>query len=89
MTTTAEVGRAFWQGRPARGSSVHSTGNKAYSYNTVLLQRLGNGKTIGNITKYSVTTSKHQTQMGVRMATYLVSGVPRGAQDLRPYLKGK
>jgi hypothetical protein len=86
---TSDVGRAFWSGRAATGSSVSSSGDKLFSYGTVILQRLSNGQTIGNVTKYSTTTSKHQSQTGVRMATRTVSGVPRGATDLRPYLKRK
>ena len=85
--STSDVGRAFWSKRAAGGSSVHSSGDKLFSYSTVILQRLANGKTVGNVTKYSATTSKHQSQVGVRMATHLVSGVPRGVTDLRPYLK--
>lgn len=86
---TSGVGRAFWSGRAAVGSSVHSSGDKLFSYGTVILQRLANGRTIGNATKYSTTTSKHQSQVNVRMATYTVTGVPRGVTDLRPYLKKK
>ena len=86
---TENVGRAFWSGRAAVGPSVHSSGDKLFSYSTVILQRVGNGQTIGNTTKYSTTTSKHQSQTGVRMATHKVSGVPRGVTDLRPYLKNR
>lgn len=86
---TSDVGRAFWSKRAATGSSVHSSGDKLFSYATVILQRLPNGQTIGNATKYSTTTSKHQSQTGVRMATHTVTGVPRGVTDLRPYLKKK
>ena len=85
----ADVGRAFWSGRPGSGSNVHTSGDKLFSYGTVIAQRLGNGQTIGNVTKYSVTTSKHQSQTGVRMATHQVTGVPRGTTDLRPFMKRK
>ena len=89
MTDTRSVGEAFWKGKAAKGSSVHSSGDKLFSYGTVILQRLGNGRTIGNITKYSTTTSKHQSQTSVRRATKTVSGVPRGTTDLRPYANKK
>ena len=88
LNTTA-VGAAFWNKKTARGSSVHATATRLYSYSTVILQRLPNGHTIGNITRYSQTTSKHQSQVGVRRATHLVDGVPRGTEDLRPYLKSQ
>lgn len=89
MASTPDVGRAFWSGRAASANRVHSSGDKLFSYGTVLLQRLSNGQTIGNVTKYSATTSKHQSQVGASMATKKVSGVPRGTTDLRPYLKRK
>ena len=60
LNTTA-VGAAFWNKKTARGSSVHATATRLYSYSTVILQRLPNGHTIGNITRYSQTTSKHQS----------------------------
>jgi hypothetical protein len=87
MVTTSDVGDAFWRGMKARGSSVHSTGDELYSYNTLILQRLPDGRTIGNITKYSVTTSKHQSQVGVRGATMFAAHVPFGCHDLRPHIE--
>lgn len=63
--STSKVGDAFHKGLIAKGSSVTSTGDKLYSYGTVILQRLPNGRIVGNITKYSPTTSRHQSQTGV------------------------
>ena len=73
---------AFWKGRPGKGSSTSSTGNKLYSYGTVILQRLPDGKVIGNTTRYSNTTSKHQAQSGAHGADILVVNVRRGTIDL-------
>lgn len=87
--STSGVGRKFWEGKAGVANSVHSSGDKLFSYGTVLLQRLSNGKVIGNMTKYSPTTSKHQSQVSVYRADYKVTGVPRGVSDLRPYLKRK
>ena len=84
---TSNVGMAFWTHKKAKGSSVESTGDKLYSYGTVIAQHLPDGKTIGNASKYSVTTSRHQSQCNVRAANYTVTGVPRGTTDLKPYLK--
>lgn len=53
------------------------------SYNTCILQVLSDGTTIGNVTKYSVTTSKHQTKAGSRTADILVGNIPEGTQYLR------
>jgi len=73
---------AFWKGKPGRGSSTSSTGDKLFSYGTVILQRQPDGKVIGNITKYSNTTSRHQSQSGVHMADIIVVNVRRGTNDL-------
>ena len=86
MVSTSEAGRAFWEGKKAKGSSVESTGNKLYSYATVILQRLPSGEVIGNDTKYSNTTSKHQSQVRVMSADIIVHNVPRGEDDLRKYM---
>lgn len=56
---------------------------RIFSYNTCILQRLEDGTTVGNVTKYSVTTSKHQTKAGARLADVLVDNVPEGTQYLR------
>ena len=53
------------------------------SYNTCIFQRLADGTTIGNITKYSTTTSKHQSRAGSRTADILVNNIPEGTQYLR------
>jgi len=85
MVSTAKVGEAFWRGDKARGSSVHSEGDKLFSYATIILQRLRNGVVIGNATKYSITTSKHQSQCRVNDAGEILTGIPIGTQDLRQY----
>lgn len=53
------------------------------SYDTCILQRLADGATIGNVTKYSVTTSRHQSRAGSRLADVLVDNIPEGTQYLR------
>ena len=85
--STSAVGAAFWEGRAGTGGSVYSSGDKLFSYQTVLLQRLRSGKVLGNVSKYSPATSKHQSQVSVRRADTLTKKrVPRGATDLRPYV---
>lgn len=56
---------------------------RIFSYDTCILQVLSDGTTIGNVTKYSVTTSRHQTKAGSRTADILVDNVAEGVQYLR------
>lgn len=56
---------------------------RIFSYDTCILQRLEDGTTVGNVTRYSVTTSKHQTKARSRTADVLVDNVPEGTQYLR------
>jgi len=79
----------FHKGKPGRGSAMSSSGDKLWSYGTVIAQRLDDGSIVGNITKYSVTTSKHQSQAGVRnhVGRKLLTNIPRGTTDLLPFLK--
>jgi hypothetical protein len=86
--TTHEVGDAFWQGMKAKGSSVTSEGDKLYSYGTVILQRLADGRVVGNKTKYSTTTSKHQSQVGVGRADVFADDVPMDTDDLSSFVGG-
>ena len=86
MASTFGASVAFWNGKAAKGSSVESTGNKLYSYTTVILQRLSSGEVIGNDTKYSATTSRHQSQARIASADIIVHNVPRGEDDLRKYM---
>ena len=55
---------------------------KVYSYQTVIRQMIAGGLTIGNVTRYSVTTSKHQVRADVRSCDVLLDDVPEGAGDL-------
>lgn len=56
---------------------------RIFSYSTCIFQTLEDGTTIGNVTKYSVTTSKHQNKAGCRAADVLVDNVAEGTQYLR------
>uniref|UniRef100_A0A6H1ZFN5 DUF8033 domain-containing protein n=1 Tax=viral metagenome TaxID=1070528 RepID=A0A6H1ZFN5_9ZZZZ len=80
----------FENGKAGKGSAMWSNGEKLYSYGTVILQRLDDGSVVGNITKYSMTTSKHQSQARVRgyVAHKLLTNIPMGTTDLMPYLIG-
>lgn len=72
---------------------VNHDGSKLFSYGTVIAQKLPNGAIVLNDTKYSVTTSKHQSH--IRSAIYRFAStlkiyrtnklVPIGTYDLTPY----
>ena len=53
-----------------------------FSYDTMIRQTLPSGLTIGNVTRYSMTTSRHQSQAGVKQCDVLLDNVPRGTDDL-------
>lgn len=58
-----EVVKAFCEGKKARSStgSLWSTGDCLYSYHTCIAEYSVDGKLYINLTKYSTTTSHHQT----------------------------
>lgn len=51
----------FFNGRVAQSGSMKSTGKALYSYATKIAEWSAEG-IIANVTKYSVTTSKQQTE---------------------------
>ena len=62
-------------------ANYFDNGRQVFSYHTVILER-HDGLTIGNVTHYSSTTSKHQAKAGSRYAAVLLDNVPKGATDL-------
>lgn len=58
-----EVVKAFCEGKKAKSStgSLWSTGDCLYSYYTCIAEYTKDGKLYVNLTKYSTTTSHHQT----------------------------
>ena len=85
--------RAFACGKPAKSSNgnLKSLGNKLVSYYTTIAQRLDDGTIVLNNTKYSVSTSKIQTQILYELIhcrnVVDVMNVPLGATDLQRYMK--
>ena len=51
----------FFNGRAAKSGSMRSTGKALYSYATKIAEWSAAG-IVANVTKYSVTTSKQQTE---------------------------
>lgn len=91
MSEKERVCDAFWNKKAAGGfGALHSSGDKAFSYSTTILQRLKGGKVIGNVTTYSPTTSRHQSACKIYNADIFVDDVARGVSDLslvKPRLK--
>lgn len=74
MAKTMEVCNAFANGQSLNALNAHSVGDRIYSYNTVIGYR-ENGKVYVNTSKYSCTTSRHQTYLrralvGVEVVEY-------------------
>jgi hypothetical protein len=67
-------------------ANIRAEDRKIYSYNTVIYEILHDGRTVGNITKYSPTTTRHQKQHNVHGADITVDNVPRGANSLARYI---
>jgi len=84
MLSNQDVVQCFYDGKAGHNRSLRSTGDKLFSYQTVILQRI-RGILVGNTTKYSRTTSKHQTLAKVHHADSTVQHI-KGAQDLSQYV---
>ena len=50
-------------GKKGNNISISWDGTRLYSYGTCIGERLSDGSFILNVTKYSVTTSKHQSYL--------------------------
>lgn len=69
---------------------INYDGSKLFSYNTCIAQKLSNGAIIVNNTKYSRTTSKHQSYLRraipTELKTYITDKqVPVNTYDLKSY----
>ena len=78
--SNSDVAQAFAKGKSAKSGSMYSTGNKLYSYGTVIATRQSDGSVVLNNTKYSVTTSKQQSlaKRELQNSGVKVSGVTGG-----------
>ena len=73
--------------------SINHDGSKLFSYGTVIAQKLPNGAIVLNDTKYSVTTSKHQSHAHYAISCHAKGlttyhthkHVPIGTYDLTRY----
>ena len=57
-------------------------GETVYSYKTCIIDVMPDGRTIGNVTKYTRTTSKHQAKANVHLCDIRVDNVPIGTNRL-------
>lgn len=60
---------------------------RAWSYTTALRDVLPDGRTIGNSTVYSATTTRYQNALQVELCDVVTTGVPRGTTDLAMWWK--
>ena len=63
MKANQDVMRDFVNGVESRSRNVYSDGNNLYNYGTLIAEKIGGHKVLFNVTKYSVATSKIQSQL--------------------------
>lgn len=68
-------------------SNLRLDGPRVYSYSTCLIDVLPDGRRIGNLTRYSTTTRRHQTAVRVGECDILVTGVPPHTASLVGWLQ--
>lgn len=74
--------------KPAQ--SIHTDGERIYSYSTCIVERLENGVVVMNRTSYSVTTTIHQNALAVYVCSDVTANdVPRGTRSLERYAKAE
>lgn len=85
-----DVANAFACGLEGEAGNFFSTGIKAFSYRTVIAQRI-NGIIYLNDTYYSNTTSRHRNLIkrafGSDQEIVILNNIPIETNDLSPYLK--
>lgn len=93
--TNLEICNAFvnCKGNGKHNLSMHisTDGSRLYSYNTCIAQKRANGSIIINATRYSVTTSKHQSHLRGEIPATLqthttTKHVPFNTWDLERYV---
>lgn len=89
MKTNKEVAFAFLNNYPddayAGNLRYYAKAGKLFSYSTIIAQRFDNGTIIFNATKYSPTTSRHQSLLfRSGLCVYVeATDIPMGAHELR------
>lgn len=83
-----EVVEIFLSEEAAIGSNLYSTGDKLFSYRTCIAEWYG-GYLIVNTTRYSNTTSRHQSYFKHISNIIRVDNVPINTQELHSFLEGE
>ena len=83
--TNQQVGEKFLKGEKGKSLNMESTGDKLFSYNTVIAQRVDN-RMVFNSTKYSQTTSKQTGWIKYYADMVTSEYVPINTHDLTPYI---
>lgn len=91
--TNLEAIKAFSLGQVGRAFHLYSDGRRLFSYDTCIAEYY-NGRLIVNNTKYSVTTSKHRSNLLTEVSCGIdnpisiinVINVPIGTQSLIQYI---
>lgn len=83
--TNQQVGERFLKGEKGKSLNMVSTGDKLFSYNTIVAQWVDD-KMVLNSTKYSPTTSKHVYYVKSYADMVTSEFVPIDTHDLRPYI---
>ena len=86
---TRKVLDAWFQGNPLRETdSIWTDGERIYSYETALVEKMDNGVRM-NVTKYSYTTTVHQNSIYAELlgTTYDIDemvDIPMGTKTFSP-----
>lgn len=87
-----EVCEAFLNRESAMGSNLYSDGHKLFSYSTCIAEWEGyDNKLYVNSTKYSVTTSIHQSYLRNSLSRIwnievkYVTNIPKGATSIKTF----
>ena len=83
--TNKQVGEKFLKGEKGKSLNMISTGDRLFSYYTVIVQWI-DGKMVFNNTKYSKTTSKQTNWIKSYADTVTSEFVPIDTHDLRSYI---
>lgn len=89
MTTKQVIANFLNGATKGKASSIEIEGDCLLNYATVIAQRI-NGVVHINVTRYSMTTTKHQNVLRREMPNApIIDDVPRGCGNMQRYLTEK
>ena len=91
MLKNKDIAREFAQnGKPVSNRNMKHEGDRLFSYNTVIAQKLPDGRRVLNLTRYSNTTSDHQylvrQHTGFTDGAVLLDNIPINTRYLEGYV---